>query len=415
MEKYKYWQSRILISGMVGYAIYYSVRVNFNFILPIINKQLHLDVKFIGLFLSIGSIIYGLGKFFFGLLSDRYSPRAIMSSGLIGAGICNIFMGFAKNGFEIGFLLILLNVFTSMGWSPFTRLIFNWVPKNELGSKWGTAVASHQIGSAFTGITMGIILQEFSWQWGFFLPAFIAIIFGFILYFLLRDNPKAAGLQNEQHHLVGFTKKPLSFPKTFKILFLNKRLLFICVGAFFLYIIKHGFFTWYPLYLFSQKGFSAVQYGTCDLFLQTIGISSPIVSGYFTDKVLKGARELFMSISMAAFTGGICLFSFLSYRISYTGIFVAAIILSFFIYATHSMSGLAAGEAVEKEHASAAQGLVNGLFAYSGAAMAGWPASFIFSKFGWNIAFLILAGCSFASAIFYGLSKKSQLKEETLP
>ena len=74
-KEFKYWRRRTLYSIMIGYGAFYLVRQNFALAIPFICSELNVTKVDIGLIMSIGGLLYGLGKFLFGLLGDKYSAR----------------------------------------------------------------------------------------------------------------------------------------------------------------------------------------------------------------------------------------------------------------------------------------------------------------------------------------------------
>jgi sugar phosphate permease len=78
---FSYWRFRTMYSIMLGYAAFYLVRQNFSFAIPSICSEFGYTKQDIGMVLTIGAVLYGVGKGLFGLLGDRYSARYIMVIG----------------------------------------------------------------------------------------------------------------------------------------------------------------------------------------------------------------------------------------------------------------------------------------------------------------------------------------------
>ena len=38
-KRFRYWQWRVIISTMIGYAMFYFVRKNFSFAIPLLNEE----------------------------------------------------------------------------------------------------------------------------------------------------------------------------------------------------------------------------------------------------------------------------------------------------------------------------------------------------------------------------------------
>lgn len=74
-KKFKYWQTRTIVVTMIGYALYYFVRKNFNTAMPSIEATFGITKAQLGLFLTLNGIIYGLSRFINGFIADRVSAR----------------------------------------------------------------------------------------------------------------------------------------------------------------------------------------------------------------------------------------------------------------------------------------------------------------------------------------------------
>ena len=67
---YNKWRLRILFSLILGYGTYYLCRQNFSMIMPAYMEEFSYSKTQLGWVLTISSVIYGIGKFINGYLSD---------------------------------------------------------------------------------------------------------------------------------------------------------------------------------------------------------------------------------------------------------------------------------------------------------------------------------------------------------
>src|SRR5512134_242913 len=81
--QYRYWQRRILVSSIIGYAMFYFVRKNLSVAMPEMGRELGIGKADLGLFLTLHGLVYGLSKFVNGVLGDRSNARTFMTAGLI--------------------------------------------------------------------------------------------------------------------------------------------------------------------------------------------------------------------------------------------------------------------------------------------------------------------------------------------
>src|SRR5690606_8916288 len=117
---------RILYSTIIGYAAYYLVRQNFSMAMPGLMEEFGYTKVELGWIVTIFSIVYGIGKFFNGYLSDRSNARYFMSIGLFLSAIVSVFMGLGVGLGTMGVIWGINAWFQSMGWPPAARMLTHW-------------------------------------------------------------------------------------------------------------------------------------------------------------------------------------------------------------------------------------------------------------------------------------------------
>src|ERR1019366_6821415 len=75
--QHRYWQRRIMVATIVGYATYYFVRKNLSIALPVMEKTLGVTKADLGLFLTLHGVLYGVSKFVNGFFGDRCHVRTV--------------------------------------------------------------------------------------------------------------------------------------------------------------------------------------------------------------------------------------------------------------------------------------------------------------------------------------------------
>src|SRR4051812_43482603 len=92
-ERHRYYRPRVLLWSIVGYAMFYFVRKNLSVAMPVMETQLGVTKSSLGIFLTLHGLIYGVSKFFNGVIGDRVSAPLFMAVGLFCSAIVNIFFG----------------------------------------------------------------------------------------------------------------------------------------------------------------------------------------------------------------------------------------------------------------------------------------------------------------------------------
>ena len=87
-------QRRMLVTTIIGYTLFYFLRKNLSLAMPGLAQDYGITKSSLGLFLTLHGIVYGLGKFVVGPISDRSRPRRFLMGGLLLALVANVVFGF---------------------------------------------------------------------------------------------------------------------------------------------------------------------------------------------------------------------------------------------------------------------------------------------------------------------------------
>ncbi len=93
-KTYDFWRKNLMLSMIIGYATFYLTRKSVNFVMPVMQTELHLDKGDIGWIASLFYLTYGLSKFLSGIFHDQYGYRWFMGAGLVMTGVMNIIFAY---------------------------------------------------------------------------------------------------------------------------------------------------------------------------------------------------------------------------------------------------------------------------------------------------------------------------------
>ena len=116
--KHRYWERRIIIATILGYATYYFVRKNLSIAMPVMEKSLGITKVDLGLFLTLHGVLYGVSKFVNGFFGDRCHVRTFMVTGLVLSAIVNVFFGLSSAVAALGIFWMINGWFQGMGFPP---------------------------------------------------------------------------------------------------------------------------------------------------------------------------------------------------------------------------------------------------------------------------------------------------------
>ncbi|WP_108624051.1 MFS transporter [Candidatus Similichlamydia epinepheli] len=399
-SSYLAWRVRIFFSLYFGYVLFSFARCGFAFAAPLMRDQLHLQASDLGLIATSWSLLYGLGKFINGILSDRSNPRYFMAFGLLVTGICNFCFG-VSSSFYLYILFWGLNGwFQGTGWPNCARCLTNWFPPKEKGRWWGLLSTSHNIAGAIVPIIYTAIGSLIGWRAIFFVPAIVSFFGAFWLVHHLREHPSSVGLPS----LLSLYPHDVSSPKEsdkgivrhlFREVISSGKIWLLGCSYCFIYSLRIGLHDWLTFFFIDQKQYNYFRAGSCVLWFELGGALGGVLVGWISDVLFSGKRVpttllfmfFFMLVLVFLFLGGV------------TNYFLNSLILFFLgvsLFGPQMLVGLIATEISPSNLSGAANGFVS-IFAQIGSAFAGYPFGLILSQSNWVLFFGALFGCSLMS------------------
>lgn len=399
--QYKYWQRRILISTIIGYAMFYFVRKNLSVAMPAMAKDLGITKSDLGLFLTLHGLIYGVSKFANGFLGDRANARTFMAAGLLMSAIVNIFFGFSSAVVTLGLLWMLNGLVQGMGFPPCARLMTHWFSPKELAINFSIWNTSHSIGAGLVVVLCGYLAVH-DWRLCFFVPAGLAILCTVYLLFALRDTPPSLGLPEvEGTHQSAVAKEGFS-AALLKQVFRNKFIWYLAIANFFVYTLRYAVLDWGPTLLTELKGVRLTHAGWMVAAFEISGVLGMLVSGWITDRFFggRGARVCLIFMGLA----GLSMLLFWQLPIRSVAISTFLLCLAgFFIYGPQALVGTVTANLATKHLAATAIGFT-GLFAYASTILSGWGLGTLVHHYGWNVGLACLTVLAVVGTVLFGLS-----------
>lgn len=405
-KRFKYWQWRVIFCSMVGYAMFYFVRKNFSFAIPLLQQEYGITNADFGIILTAGGVLYGVSKFVNGIIADRANARWHLVIGLAVCVVINFIFGWSAKlsamffGGEgpdfvggivtvMGILYIINQIFQGCGYAPCNRLLVSWVPPTELATKLGFWNVSHSIGASVAAVICGYLT---SWQLCFWIPAMIAFFGVFFIIVTLRDTPSSVGLPELESTKTDLDKN--DDRKAYRA-FLMKKVFknpIIWVAAFtdlFVYIVRFAVLDWGPTFL-QKMGLSGELSGWTVAIFELAGCAGMMFAGWVSDHVFHSKTQRVCAIEM--FLVALCLVALYFLQDSSNAVLflVVLAIAGFFLYGPQALLAVVACNHATKKAASSAVGLV-GFMGYVSTIFTGWGVGIISDNFGWHPLFAIMA------------------------
>ncbi|OQY02320.1 MAG: hypothetical protein B6I20_07010 [Bacteroidetes bacterium 4572_117] len=286
---YKKLKRQVFISATLGYGLYYVCRLSLNVVKkPIVDSGLLTESE-LGIIGSALFFSYAIGKLTNGFLADHSNIRRFMSTGLFISALINLMMGFTSSFLFLAIFWGVNGWMQSMGAAPSVVSLSRWFKDKERGSFYGFWSTSHNIGEALTYIFTAIIASYFGWQWGFRAAAIIGIVGALIISVFLHNSPESKGLPPVNVRPDG---KKTNTWQLQKGVIKNPYIWLLAFASAFMYISRYAVNSWGPYYFEAAKGYSLTEANTLVSISAVFGIVGTAMSGFVSDKLFKGRRNM---------------------------------------------------------------------------------------------------------------------------
>ena len=441
-------QRRMLVTTIIGYTLFYFLRKNLSLAMPGLAQDYGITKTTLGIFLTLHGVVYGLGKFVCGPLSDRSRPRWFLMGGLVLATLANVVFGFGPvlaalvtGGAEgaafttalvtvLGIAWVANGLFQATGNPPCLKLLSHWVPPNELATKLAIWNSSHSIGAGLITILCGYIMGLGAlgadgvgvgmWRWCFWAPAIIAAVGLVVLWVWLPGTPEEEGVggsqftatetdaadaqervppvANHEPRTTNHEPRTTNHDTALRRVYLNPIIWMVGLCCFMVYLTRFAILDWGPMLMKEAKGVSLAGAGWTVACFEIAGILGTLFSGWATDHLAGGRAPrvcLFMMLGAAAFMSAFWLIPSGSPAILYVAALSGA---GFCIYGPQAMTGTTAVNIATRRFAGTAVGFTS-LFSYASVLFSGWGMGALSETTGgWTVPFLSVVAATVVGA-----------------
>lgn len=419
----KRWRLQIFSVTWLAYFGMYFCRKNFSVVMPVLSRELHTSKDEFAVVITVYSLMYMIGQFLNGYLSDRHGPRLIVGIGLLLSVISNLMMGWMGTVGSFLFLMGLNGFGQSSGWSGLIKNLTPWFKKKERGvvmSYWTTCyVIGGMAATAFATYWLSnqIIMANLSWRRAFLAPSILLLLISLVYILMARNSPTDVNLESFEKSTD--TPKGKRKGKTAQLAVLKNGAVWIAaIMYFFVKFTRYAFLFWLPLYLSEALKYSDQQAGYTSIAYEAFGFFGILAAGYASDYLFKSRRFPISSIML------FCL-AFVLYmqpHLSPLGIvptIVSIGLIGFFTYGPDSiMSGAAAMDFGKNHGAALAAGVINGVGS-AGQLLSPVAVAYVSGKYGWDALFGLFVIVTLIAAILlilkwnYGKENQEAESENT--
>ena len=309
---------KLMIFGIVyfAYTAIYVARVNLSMAGPELIANNILDTVQLGLLGSIFSTVYAAGRLVNGGLSDKNPPWAMITTGLVIAGISNILISFFPPFIGI-FLFWTANSYAqSMLWSSVLCVVSGMYEKSVAKRKTSIMVTSVAMGNIVGILLNTFFITRFGVKYAFIVPGLLTIVSGLLVFLTARDIKPVADSDKKHISIFGLLN--------------NTELRKMCIPAVMHGVMKENISLWMTVFTVDKYAIDLSASSYYILLIPTIGFVGRMA--YPAIYRLTGDRE--HKVSLFGFI--ICMAASVVLCLGFGGIITAVLMLSI-IYASASM------------------------------------------------------------------------------
>jgi sugar phosphate permease len=398
-------QRRIFAVTWLTYAGFYFCRKNLSIALPALHSASGLGSLALANIVFGYSLLYALGQFGCGFLSDRFGPRRVVGTGLVLIVASNLLMGFHGAPLWLLVFACVNGIGQSTGWSGLVKIMASWFSSRQRGvvmAWWGTNyVLGGFLATAFAtwAISQHWLLPTLGWRRGFILPAAVLAVAAVPFFLLVRDEPEtpqpqdlaeAAGTALEE-------RSSHSAWREVRALLGNRAVWLIGASYFFLEMCRYALMFWLPYYMVSQLHYGLTASGYLSSLYELVGVVGAVAAGYISDHWMQSRRAPVAALMLCGFSVVIlALMGMSGFGPVMTG--VAISLAGLLSYGPDTLlSGAAAQDLGQARAAATASGLIDGI-GHLGALISPYLVIYVSEHYGWNRLFLVFAAAGFAAA-----------------
>ncbi len=391
-----FWRRLTLGTLLVGYGGYYLCRSNLSVAVPLLEADgdAGIDRKALGDVMSLGIVLYAVGKLLNGFLADWTDGRRVFLLGMIASVGCTMGLGLA-GGLAVFAALVALNRFVqSMGWPALVKTASRWFPPAGRASALGILCTSYLLGDATARLILGAFIKGgLGWRGVFFVSAGLLGVIALGAACTLRSGPADIGLPEGEEPEVGAGPPKGEKEELWKLLgalLLRGSFWLVCLVNFGLTLIRESFNNWTPDFLKQGVGLDEGDAGMASMAFPLAGAAAAVAGGWLSDRSggNRGRVMLPSVLLMAAVLGALAVIP-LRGRPAAALVLVAA--AGAFLMVPYSFcSGVLSIDLGGRRASATVSGLVD-TAGYLGAILSGSGIARVVAAHGWPAAFGALA------------------------
>jgi sugar phosphate permease len=393
----------VFIITWITYAGFYFCRKNLGIVLPMLHGISGLRSSELANVVFGYSLMYAVGQFGFGFLSDRIGAKRVVAGGMLLVVCSNLLMGVHASFLWLLVFGCLNGIGQSTGWSGLVKMMASWFSSDIRGivmAWWGTNyVLGGFLATSFAtwAVTENIFFPNMGWRLGFVLPALILLAITILFSLSVSGTPEEKGFPSEAPHQQPGLLPDRSNWSDLLALLAKPSLWTISISYFFLELCRYALMFWLPFYMVNRLKYSFQAAGYLSSLYELIGIAGALLAGYVSDRFMQSRRAP-ISAMMLFGLGCVLLMQPALAACGLVGTGIAISLSGVLSYGPDTLlSGAAAQDIGNVRATGTASGLVDGI-GHLGSLFSPYVVVYVSEHYGWDRLFLVLAGSAFLAA-----------------
>jgi nitrate/nitrite transporter NarK len=258
----------ILFGGFLGLATLSIMNAAYTNVLDSIKTDLALTYTWTGALMSAYFVGYTLGQIPWGVLSDKYGSRSIMSLSVFGVSVSTLLFGFSETLIYAVAIRFVTGLLGAGIFVPGVKLVSSWFDSDERGTALGILNIGGSAGLILASWAVPILSMRTGWNLGLTITGAVGIGSALLCYLLLKDR-------NSDSRPLNLKELPVNRKEFWFLSFMQ----FIRLGSYYTFI------AWMPLVLREDYGFSVIATSTAMSILSFAGMLANPIGGMISDKL----------------------------------------------------------------------------------------------------------------------------------
>ncbi len=395
-------QRTIFAVTWMTYAGFYFCRKNLSIVLPALHGAPGLDRLELANIVFAYSLLYALGQFGCGFLSDTFGPGRIVGVGLVLIVASNLLMGMHSAPLWLLIFAGANGIGQSTGWSGLVKIMASWFSARQRGIVMGWWCTSYVLGgflaTAFTtwAVSEHYLFPSLGWRRGFLFPALAVAAIATAFFLLVRDAPGDEPGSEEK------TLRPVRRDRSTwgdMVMLLRSRSIWIFGAAYyFLEMCRYALMFWLPYYMVNQLRYSLATSGYVSSLYELVGVLGALLAGYISDRFMQSRRAPISAMMLCGFSV-VILAQMMTAGQGVVATVVAVSLAGMLSYGPDTLlSGAGAQDIGQAKSAATASGLIDGI-GHLGSLLSPYLVIYVSGRYGWNRLFVVIAAAGFVAAI----------------